>query len=129
MSGIVGPELCLRYGEALRGPATEWRQSRGSCSDWKELRKKQPGYDACPMNRALGPRPRGLPGPIMGLMGRTALSWLSLWGRKNGCSSGKFFWRLNPVKMNHGRLAGVAVLTLSQSEQHEALLRREKLND
>ena len=44
-----------------------------------------------------------------------------------GCSSGKFVLSLNPVKMNHGRLAEVAVLTLSQSEQHKALLRRKKL--
>ena len=44
-----------------------------------------------------------------------------------GCTSGKFVLSLNPVKMNHGRLAEVAVLTLSQSEQHKALLRHKNL--
>ena len=38
------------------------------------------------------------------------------------------FWEVHfvvePCKMNHGRLAEEAVLTLSQSEQHKALLRR-----
>ena len=53
----VDERLCLKYGDALRGPTTNWRQSRGSCGDWKELRKNQPGFNTCPVSGALGPRP------------------------------------------------------------------------
>ena len=59
------------------------------------------------------------------MTGRSCLYKAEPLGKEEcGCSSGKFVLSLNPVKMNHGRLAEVAVLTLSQSEQHKALLRR-----
>ena len=65
----------------------------------------------------------------MGLWGQDSLYKAEPLGKEEcGCSSGKFVLSLNPVKMNHGRLAEVAVLTLSQSEQHKALLRRKKFN-
>ena len=96
--------------------------------DWEELRKWWLGFVACPLSGALGPSASGLPRPSDGLWGQGRPSKAEPLGKEEcGCSSGKLGLSLNPVKMNHGRLAEVAVLTLSQSEQHKALLRRKTL--
>ena len=67
----MGPELSLRYDEALRWPVTKWRQCGG------RVRLEGASEVAAWIRRlslsgALGPRPSCLPGPIMGFGGRTA---------------------------------------------------------
>ena len=137
--GLVGPILCQAWRGLWRPIVAtgtsfvpgvvrlmkawsshwQWRTERtwGSSGDWKEPRKKQPGFNACPVSGPWG-------------LGRAAclgLEWARVADlREPGWALGKeerlLFWevlrRLNPVKINHRRLGEVAVLTLCQSEQN-----------